>query len=562
MERALRTLASEPFDLLIIGGGIFGVCAAWDAALRGLKVALIERHDFSSGASANCYKIAHGGLRYLQHGDLRRTRASSKDQCALLRIAPHQVKPLPIVVPTYGHGKKGKEMLFAGLSAYHLLTAGKNRGIRDVTRRIGPGRTLDAAEVLDLFPGLDRAGLTGGVMFQDGQIYSPPRLAVTFLRSAVDKGAVAANHTEAIDYLRDGEKVTGVRARDRLTGDEFDVRASCTLNATGGWSDRLNASLLGRRTDTQTVFSRDACFVVPRKFSHPYALAVSAQTRDPDALLSREARHLFVVPWRNRTIVGVWHKVVTERPEEVGLTEAEVQAFIDEVQTSYPALDLDLGDVMHTNYGLVPFGENEPDSPDLSYGKRSLLVDHARHHGIEGLVTLVGVRYTVARSDAARAIDLIAARLGRSAPAPATDRIPLHGGEFDSFETLTAEIAEKLGECGGSSERARALAHNYGSAYGEVLGNAESRQSVGDSHTLCGEIAHAVRAEMAMTLDDVVYRRTDLGSGGIDAITLESASKIMASLCGWSEERRLKEQAFSAGITGLAATPSIFGDRQ
>ncbi len=136
MKRDLHELAGERYDLLVIGGGISGVCAAWDAALRGLSVALLEQADFAHAASGNCFKMIHGGIRYLQHADLVRARESAAERSALLRIAPHQSRPLPIFIPTYGHGMKGKEILFAGMKAYDLLTLDRNRGIGDPSRRI------------------------------------------------------------------------------------------------------------------------------------------------------------------------------------------------------------------------------------------------------------------------------------------------------------------------------------------------------------------------------------------------------------------------------------------
>jgi glycerol-3-phosphate dehydrogenase len=155
MKRELTTLAADSFDVLVIGGGAFGAAAAWDAALRGLKVALIEQSDFGGGASAECFKMVHGGIRYLQHADIGRLRFSCAQRSAMLRIAPHLVNPLPIVIPTYGHGRQGKAFLAAGMFAYDLLTMGRNAGIEDRSRRIGGTELLSRHRVLELFPELE-----------------------------------------------------------------------------------------------------------------------------------------------------------------------------------------------------------------------------------------------------------------------------------------------------------------------------------------------------------------------------------------------------------------------
>ena len=164
MKRDLSELAARSYDLVIVGGGIFGACAAWDATLRGLSVALLDRADFGHAASANCFKMIHGGIRYLQHADLVRARQSAAERSALLRIAPHLSSPLPIFIPTYGHGMKSKEILVAGMKAYDLLTLDRNRGISDPARRVPASRTLSRKAALELYPALDGPGFTGGAV--------------------------------------------------------------------------------------------------------------------------------------------------------------------------------------------------------------------------------------------------------------------------------------------------------------------------------------------------------------------------------------------------------------
>src|SRR5476649_2556276 len=201
MTRDLAGLSGQEFDVLVIGSGAFGAAAAWDAALRGLNVAIIEQADFGAGASAECFKMVHGGIRYLQHADIRRLRASCAERTALLRIAPHLVNPLPIVIPTYGHGRQGKAFLAAGMYAYDLLTMGKNADIPDRARRIAGTRLLSKRQTLDLFPELEQRSLTGGAVFEDGQMYNTARLVMAYVKSAVGRGAVAANYTQAQRFL-------------------------------------------------------------------------------------------------------------------------------------------------------------------------------------------------------------------------------------------------------------------------------------------------------------------------------------------------------------------------
>lgn len=545
MQRDLAALAEREYDLVVVGGGIFGACAAWDATLRGLSVALLERRDFAGATSANSFKIIHGGVRYLQHADVARLRESSAERRALLRIAPHLVRPLPIFIPTYGHGVKGKELLAAGLLVYDLLTLDRNRGIADPDRRIPRSRLLSRDEVLDRFPHLDGKDLTGGAVFQDGQMYNPPRLALAFLRSAAERGAQIANYVEATGFRRDRNRVTGVRARDGLGGEPLEVRGRVVLNAAGPWAEPLLGRGVGVGLAPRPTWSRDACFVVAGRRTGDLGLGVQGRTRDPDAILSREARHLFLVPWRDYTLVGVWHVVYTGDPDGFTVTDGDLRAFVDEVNWAYPPLDLTLDDVTTWNAGLVLFGENRPSQAHLSYGKRSRLVDHGDEGGVEGLVSLLGVRYTTARLEAGRAVDLALARLGRAAAPCRTAETPLHGGAIERFEEFSGAAATRYGP-GLGAEVARSLAHNYGSAIGEVLRHVDGEprlgRPLGGSHVIGAQVVHAVRDEMALRLSDVVYRRTDLATAAWPGeAAVRECARVMAAELGWSPERERSE---------------------
>lgn len=547
MNRDLREMARKQYDLVVIGGGIFGVCAAWDAAQRGLSVALVEKEDFSHATSANHLKMVHGGIRYLQHGDILRIRESSRERSALLRIAPHLVAPLPVVVPTYGHGRKGMGILAAGMAVYDVLTLDRNRGILDPQRRIPRGHLLSRREVLNLFPGVDSNGFTGGAVFCDGQVHNPPRLALSFLRSAVDAGADAANYLSAVRFLGNHRRVTGVKARDALTGETFDIRGKTTLNAAGPWSAPILEEGLGLRLSPAPVFSRDVCFVVRKSICSTHALACQIRSRDADAVISRGGRHLFVAPWRGHTLVGVWHGVHRGAPDDFAVTEEELQGFLDETNGAYPGLFISLDDVTIVNAGLILFADNERESEGISFGKRSVLWDHQKMSGPAGLVTLIGVRATTARGMAKKAVDLVFRMLGKNPPASRTDTTPIHGGRIGFFETFLRS-AIRCRPTGVDEATIHSLVRNHGSEYEEVLNcmgkNPAWAGRVENSTVLKAEVVYAVRKEMANTLGDVVFRRTDLGTAehpGVDA--LRTCAELMAPELGWNAERVRREMA-------------------
>jgi glycerol-3-phosphate dehydrogenase len=539
LNRDLKALADHEYDLIVIGGGIFGACAAWDAALRGLSVALLEKADFGHATSANHFKIVHGGIRYLQHADFYRVRESSRERSALLRILPHLTNPLPIAIPTYGHGLKSKEAMRAALAMYHLLTIDRNRGIADEKQQIPAGHILSRQETLELFPFVHREGLTGAAIFYDGQMYNPPRITLAFIQSAAKAGAQVANYIEVTDFIQQNNRVIGVEACDQLTGATLSIRGKVVLNAAGPWADRLIAQKLGRDLNPQPVFSRDAYFVVKhRRLEH--GLAIQGDTKDPDAILSRGNRHLFLVPWRDYTLVGVWHVVHKGGPEDFTLTEQDVLGFMDEVNRAYPGIALTLDDVSMWNAGLTLFGENSPGQRDLSYGKRSIIVDHAAAHGIENLLTLIGVRFTTARGMAEQAVNQVFRKLQiQQPPQSRTEFTPVYGGDMPSFSAYLNQARQQLQSL--DDDIHYNLLRNYGTMHQQVLHKAQEPAyyaRIGTSNTIEAEVIHAVSAEMAHKLDDVVFRRTSLAAGsnpGQDA--LRRCADLMAAELGWNENR-------------------------
>jgi glycerol-3-phosphate dehydrogenase len=559
MKRDSAGLSAQEFDVLVIGGGAFGAAAAWDAALRGLKVAIIEQADFGAGASAECFKMVHGGIRYLQHADIRRLRASCAERTALLRIAPHLVKPLPIAIPTYGHGRQGKAFLAAGMRVYDLLTIGRNMGLTDPTRRITATQLLSRNETLDLFPEIEERSLTGAAVFEDGQMYHPARLVLAFVRSAIDRGAIAANYTKALGFLWEGQTVRGVRALDRLENVEFDIRAKLVLNAAGPWAEYLLLDVAHFGVRQRGHFSRDACFLVNREPRSAYALAVPGWSKDSDAVISRSARHLFVVPWRNRLLIGVWHRLFAERPETARIEEFEIAAWMAEMNASYPALRLKRDDVIYANCGLVPFGDGISATGELSFGKESRYIDH-RVQGIAGLVTLIGIRYTTARGDAAKALDLLLQQMVRPPGRAPTNRTPLVGGGGGDFADLQVRARREVPQ-DIPSPTLDAWLRNHGTDYrllAELAGSPTEARLLSNSDTAMAEVTHAVREEMAVHLEDVILRRTDLGSGSHPGpLAVLQAAQRMQQLLGWSEQRLHEEMSLTEVVLKqhLAAVP-------
>jgi glycerol-3-phosphate dehydrogenase len=529
-------------DIAVIGGGIAGACAAWDAALRGLRVALIERSDFGGATSAQSLKVLHGGIRYLQHLDIVRLRESCAERAAFLRMAPHLTRPMPFALPTYGLGLRGKLPLHVAFQLLNAFTAGRNRGTENQAQHIPAPYVMSRREFVLRFPAFDGPGLTGAGVFFDGQVLNPPRLVYSIVRSAVESGAVAVNYCAAERLLVQNGRVVGVAVRDAASGASFDVRASIVANLTGPFAPMLHERALGGPR-INVPLSRDMALVVNRKILPGMGVGIQTRYRDPDAWLSRGNRHLFMTPWRDYTLIGVNSRVYEGDPSDLVVTEAEVRGFIDEINEACPGLGIKRDDIAVVNAGLLPFGENQPGQKDLSFGKRSVLIDHAERGGPEGLVTGMSVRWTMGRLLGEKAIDLAARKLGISAGASRTSTAVVHGGEFGNREQLIESIRRHR-SLALSTDTAVHLADTFGALSPHILSQGTGTSLLPDGKTLAAEVRYVAREEMAVTLADVVLRRLDLGTGcNMSEEMIEACAREAAAELGWDAARQRLEIA-------------------
>ncbi len=539
-SKTLAILGREKFDVVVIGGGIGGACTAWDAALRGLRVALIEQSDFGSGTSSQSLKVLHGGIRYLQHLDISRLRESCAERGAFLRIAPHLTRPLPFALPTYGAGMRGKLPLRAAFQLLNIFTAGRNAGIRDRHQHIPSPFIMSRHEFVEKFPAFDAPGVTGAGVFYDGQMLNPARIVYSAVQSAQAASATAVNYCAAERILvRDG-RTEGVVARDTLTGETFEIHATVVANMSGPYAPALNQRA-APAAPLNVPLSRDMAIVVNRKLLPGMGVGIQTKYKDPDAWLSRGNRHLFMAPWRDYTLIGVHSRVYEGDPYALTVTEEEIQGFVDEVHDACPALGVTRDDIAVVNAGLLPFGENAPGSKDLSFGKRSVLVDHGESGGPDGLVSGMSVRWTMGRLLGEKAVDLILKKLN-VAPRPCrTSQTPLAGGDIADRQALINSIQKRAGGAIPQSSITH-LADTFGTLWTDVLDLDTDHELLADGATLACEIRFAARREMVATLADIVLRRLDLGTGKMagDA-ALERCAQIAGAELGWSAGRQLAE---------------------
>ncbi|MBI4477107.1 MAG: glycerol-3-phosphate dehydrogenase/oxidase [Acidobacteria bacterium] len=530
MTRDLNRLTSREFDLLIIGAGIYGVAAAWDAALRGLEVAIIDRGDFGGGTSFNSAKTVHGGVRSLQRGAIREMREYMTERRTLCRIAPHLVHPLPFLMPTTFSLKQNRWLLRAYFALNDALSRDRNESL-DTSKHLPASRLISRDECLHLNPLIDPTRVTGGIVWHDCQIYNTDRLALSFVSSAVERGATAANYVDCTGWLRD-TRVVGITATDVLSHETFDVRAKVVLNAAGPWAHKVVEPLFAGRHNPLVSTLSKAMNLVTKRLTGVHAVAGMAGSR-----------LLFAAPWREFSIVGTSHDPHRGGPDELSVRRNTVSRFLRDVHAAFPGARLKLGDIRLVHRGFLPAVTSTPRRVALL--RKSQIRDH-RQDGRDGVVSVVGTRYTTARRTAEQAVDLVFDVLGQTPPPCETATTPLTGGDIESFPAFLEHTV--LQHPNGISPSARRrLGLSYGTGYEAVFD--VMHEEPGSSTPLSdecdvtrAEILYACREEMAMKLSDAVLRRTEAGSAGHPgSAALEEAARLMARELGWDATRMQRE---------------------
>jgi glycerol-3-phosphate dehydrogenase len=531
MLRDLRRLADTRFHLVIVGAGFYGAIAAWDAVLRGLSVALIDKDDFGSGTSFNNLKTLHGGLRSLQSLDFKQMRLFIRERRALARVAPHLVQPLPFVVPTYRDPRRSRALMRIALTLNDIISRDRDEGL-DPSLHLPNGRVISRDECLLLNPVIEPKGVRGGAVWYDYQLQSTDRMTFSFVASAAEAGAQVANYVRAVTFLRDGARVTGVQVEDRLTGQQFDLRGETVLNAAGPWASSLLKTLGDDTVSPAPKLSR-AMNAVTRGVVGTHACGGLAS-----------GRFLFLVPWRDVSVLGTSHDAHLGEPDALNVTRWDLEAFLADAREAFPHAGLTSADVRLIHRGLLPMVSGHDTHVKLL--RESVVVDHARHN-VPGLISMFGVRYTTARATAEQAIDAVfRARGGRTPPRCRTAETPVVGGSISNKASFTRAVLLR-DVIGVTPETLRRLVLTYGTTYDAVLQIMRDRpllaEPLGRGCAVTGaEILHAVQHECAMKLGDALIRRTEAGSAGHpDSDVLGRAAEIMAQQMGWAEDRRQRE---------------------
>jgi glycerol-3-phosphate dehydrogenase len=538
-ELAWGRLGADEFDVVVIGGGITGAGAALDAATRGLSVALIEARDFASGTSSRSSKLFHGGLRYLEQLEFGLVREALRErELMTTRIAPHLVKPVPFLYPLTHHLWE-RPYVAAGLTLYDTIG-----GRSSLPRQ----KQLSRRAALRMFPGLRAEALTGAVRYFDAQA-DDARHTLTVVRTAARYGAVVRPSTQAVGFLRESDRVVGVRVRDAEDARETSVRAGVVLNCTGVWTDELQA-MSGARGRFRVRASKGVHIVVPR----------DKITGDAGLILRTPTSVLFVIPWKNHWLIGTTDTDWNLDLAHPAATRADIDYILNHVNAVLVA-PLTHGDIDGVYAGLRPLlaGESEETS--------ALSREHAVARVVPGLISIAGGKYTTYRVMAADAVELAAEDLPQRVAPSTTDRVPLLGA--DGYFAMRNQIESLAGDYGLHPHRIRHVLDRYGSMIRDVLDPGltapELLETVpGAPDYLVAEIRYAVTHEGALHLEDVLTRRTRISieypHRGVDCAAM--VADVMTEVLGWSEQQRAVEiETYTARVAAERESQARFEDQ-
>ena len=521
-SRALAAMQEGELDLVIVGGGVVGAGAALDAVTRGLSVGILEARDWASGTSSRSSKLIHGGLRYLEMMDFRLVREALKERGLLLqRLAPHLVRPVQFLYPLTHRGWE-RPYVGAGLALYDALAS-----VSSTSSGVPRHKHLTKRHALRLAPSMRKDALVGAVQYYDAQV-DDARHTMFLVRTAVSYGALAANRSRVTGFIRQGERVTGVRVRDLETGEDIEIRAKQVLNATGVWTDDTQ-SMVGERGQFRVRASKGIHLVVPRD-------RIQSQC---GLILRTEKSVLFVVPWGRHWIIGTTDTDWSLDKAHPAASSRDIDYILEHVNRVL-VTPLSREDVEGVYAGLRPLlaGESETTS--------ALSREHVVGHPTPGLVVVAGGKYTTYRVMAVDAVDEVARGIDGRVPASCTERIPLLGAEgYDAAWNARHRTATQYGI---HVARVEHLLQRYGTLATEVLDLCVTdpvlaEELSGADDYLAAEVVYAVSHEGARHLDDVLTRRTHISieawDRGVSAAI--PAASLMAPVLGWSDEQQGKE---------------------
>ncbi|MBN1532724.1 MAG: glycerol-3-phosphate dehydrogenase/oxidase [Spirochaetes bacterium] len=524
MKRFIDTHRDEQFDLIVIGGGITGAAVAYDAAGRGLSVALLEKSDFGCATSAATSKFIHGGLRYLKTYEFGLVRESLRERRIMENIAPNFVYPLPCMFTS------PSAVIKLGLYLYDILAFDKGF-TWDRKKRIPNHYTVSRERVIQEEPNVKRDGLTGAGIYYDCISICPERLTLAFIKSAERWGARVANYARVENFIMTGGTVSGVVVRDLIKEKMHSLRGACTVNCAGPWADEVLG--LANRGDSGLAIKR----------SEGIHLIIDSRVNSYAVGTMTKNQHFFLIPWRGHTLIGTTDKEYPGSPDEYRVARESIEELLDLVNAHFGNDGpIRYKDVRYTYGGLRPLvGSDGGDS--YTSTRKYEVIDHAAE-GLSGLITAEGGKYTTSRNLAAQVLRAVEKRLGRKPGKCTTASRRLAGCEIDDVEAFIERIKGENPDF--DPVTMEYLGRHYGTDYGGVMALAmkdkKLRAPLNADGEILAQVVYAIERELAFTLRDILFRRTGIGTlGHPGKKVLAAVADLAAKKLKWSPSRKAKE---------------------
>lgn len=528
MRRFIETPCPKTYDVIIVGGGITGAAVAYEAAARGLAVALVDKGDFGAATSAATSKLIHGGLRYLANAEFGLVRESLQERRILENIAPNLVHPLPFLIPLYAKDtRRSPWVMEPGMLLYDLLSYDKGF-TWDRAKRLPAHRFLTRAQTVAAEPIIQPAGLLGAIRFYDCASFAPERLTLAFVKSAVRYGADAANYARVETFLHAAGQVAGVVVRDLLHGRTLELRGRLTVNCAGPWAD-LVLDAARATLGTQHIRRSEGIHLVTRRLTRDHCVSG----------LSPAGQAFNLIPWRGHTLIGTTDREYTGGPDDYCVTREKIEALLTDVNAALGAdAALRYADVQFAYGGLRPLVDAQ--SRDTRRASRRYEIYDNAADGLPGLITVVGGKYTTSRNLAANVLKLVLKQRGQAWTPATTARTYLAGCEIPDLAAFIAAAQASYPDF--SPRTVVYLAQLYGTELSQVMdlarGDPATAVALNAEGEMPAQVLYAIRQEMARTLPDLLFRRTGLGTLGHPGVQpLELIAQTAARELNWSQAR-------------------------
>jgi glycerol-3-phosphate dehydrogenase len=497
MRRDIKSLSEQEFDVLVIGAGIHGACVARDAALRGLKVALIDKGDLNNATSHNSLKTIHGGIRYLQHLNLKRTIESIREQSIWLKTAPDLVKPLPFMMPTYGWRMRGPLVMYLGIRMFETIgwLMRRNRSL-DSSRRVSRGKVISRDKMAKDVSYIKEEGLTGGALWYDAQVVHADKAVLQICQDAEDHGAQIANYVkaEALDF--EEGRVRSAKVTDLVTGSDFEISAKYIVNAAGPWASKVLTESQLANAELDSMSLTKSMNLVTKREAPEFAISAQSQIQS-DSKIDKSKRLYFLGPGQGQAMFGTTHFPYRDEIDQLSYQQSEIEDFVEQINTAFPGYNLDVDEVTYCYQGLTPA---EHDSNGNSVRSHHSKVVDCGDSGSENLISIVSIKWTTARLVAEQAVDLLLDKMGLDSKCKThTRHLPNLPSTSDCFLNL-------------------------------------------DSDKMAAEIKRHVEHTMVFSLVDLLTRRTDeFVQGKVSADRIREAGNILADIFNWNSARKQLE---------------------